>query len=100
MDGQERDVRLSDLPWHDGSLILCHNEQRDHYQGVETYLTANAWFQFQDPAARQQAIETEELWTLQWYPTTAIGFYAIGAPTLQALLVLARSLEAGKECPQ
>jgi hypothetical protein len=34
----------------------------------------------------QRAIATDELWTMQWYPETPVGFCVLHASTLAALL--------------
>ena len=83
------------FPQHACSLTLCHNPQRDYHQTVALYLDDDYTgdLTFVSAEARALAITTDELWTLQWYPVTAIGFYAIAAPTLEALLGYAQEVE-------
>jgi hypothetical protein len=40
---------------------------------------------------RQKAIMENSVWTVHWYPDTPIGFYCVGASTLEAALEYALS---------
>lgn len=79
------------LPEHKCGLYLEHNANRDYYETVEQYLQDNTQYQFRDDASRQTCIESNELWTLQWYPHTPVGFIAVAAASLDELLELANS---------
>lgn len=79
------------FPAHKCGLFLSHNEHRDYY------LTAAAWiaeqeateycvFSWVNPEQRQQAIDADEVWVLQWYPETPVGFHALAAADLDILL--------------
>lgn len=35
---------------------------------------------------KTKAIETNRMWTLQWYPDTPVGFYSVSASSLAVLL--------------
>ena len=35
---------------------------------------------------KQRAIETNRVWTIHWYPNTPVGFHALSASTLSAVL--------------
>lgn len=79
------------FPKHKCGLFLTHNEHKDYYQTVVQRLeTSEPDFVDDD---KQKCIETDELWELQWYPNTPIGFYHIGAPTLERLLELAATYD-------
>jgi hypothetical protein len=82
------------LPKHKCGLYLEHNANRDYYDSVEQYLEVNTHYQFKDDASRQACIDSNELWTLQWYPDTPVGFIAVAAPSLDELLELANSGES------
>lgn len=86
----------SRLPTHI-ALEIQHNSH------VLVGLTAKQWleqyddrdetgefFTWADAAAKQRAVETDEIWTMMWYPETIVGFYEIAAPTLDELLALAK----------
>ena len=35
---------------------------------------------------RRKAVATNSVWIIQWYPSTPVGFYAVGASTLEAAI--------------
>ena len=82
------------LPKHKCGLYLQHNVHRDDYYTASQYIKEHSGhYQWKDEQSKQAAIETDEIWTLQWYPDTPIGCYAIAAPTLDELLKMARLIE-------
>lgn len=47
------------------------------------------WFgaeDFTSPEARQKCIDTNSIWTAQWYPQTPVGFCTLHAPTFEELI--------------
>ena len=84
------------LPAHACGLYLTHNRHRDYYETVEELLAKVDHIddEWASPEARQRAIDTGELWELQWYPRTPIGSHSIMAPTLEELLAFAADIEA------
>jgi hypothetical protein len=87
----------AEFPPHNCGLYLEHNPNRDYSQSVAEWVAENndrELFVWKDDASRDRAIETNELWTLQWYPFTSIGFNAVAAPTLQDLLKWASEYKA------
>jgi len=85
---------IEKLPEHKCGLYLSHNEHRDYYEPVATWLenyeSMGGGPQWKDDEAKQRAIDTDECWVLQWYPETPIGCCQIAAPTLEEVLDLAR----------
>lgn len=83
------------LPPHKCALYLEHNDCRSVYQTVAQHLEELAsrsdgdMYQWQSDECKARAIATNEIWTLQWYPETPIGFNAVAAPTLEELLAFA-----------
>jgi hypothetical protein len=76
------------LPKHKCGLYLEHNPQKDVYETVAEW-AAHRDFDDSDWASleeRQKAIETNEVWTLRWYPNTPVGFCDMHAHSLEALL--------------
>ena len=77
------------------SLTLTHNEHANYYQTVaESIDQEDHGYRDDDwvsPEQRQKAIDTNECWTLQWYPDNPIGFYILLAADLSELLFAARS---------
>lgn len=87
------------LPEHKCGLYLKHNQHRDVYQSAVDWCKDNdadngvAAYDFASEEAKQRAIATDEIWTLQWYPNTPICCHMIAAPTLDELLSLAARYE-------
>ena len=87
------------LPRHKASLHMTHNEHKLYYQTVASSIargdhgyTDNCWVSQEQ---KQKAIDTDECWTLQWYPDTPVGFCILSAADLDALLDAAKKLEKG-----
>ncbi len=78
------------LPPHKCGLFLTHNEHKDCYETAEQFIEEQKQRQcqanFENEEMEKKSIETNEIWELQWYPDTPIGFYDIFAPTLEDLL--------------
>jgi len=83
------------LPPHKAGLFLEHNVHKNYYNTAKEAIFQQREQEigphWKDEEAVQRAIETNEIWTLQWYPETSIGFCQVAAPTLQELLELANS---------
>tara|TARA_R110001583_G_scaffold34551_2_gene115900 strand:+ start:4189 stop:4455 length:267 start_codon:yes stop_codon:yes gene_type:complete len=80
---------LAVFPAHKAGLSLEHNQHKTLYEKPEDWIADNEWCDWESEEAKQQAIDTGEIWTLQWYPETPVGFCAVAAPTLEELLRLA-----------
>lgn len=83
------------FPAHKCGLYLTHNQHRDVYEKVADKINDDdgpsiIW---KDDEAKARAIDTDELWELQWYPETPISFYVVAAPTLEECLALAQHIE-------
>ena len=70
------------LPEHKCGLYLNHNEHRDVYETVEEYYEAEDFISLEE---RNKSIAEDNVWVLQWYPNTPIGFNRIAASTLEAI---------------
>lgn len=81
------------MPEHACSLTLVHNDHKDYYQSVADYIEDNDHFDWPSDTEKQKAVDTNELWTLQWYPRIPASFNAVAAATLEALLKFANSNE-------
>lgn len=76
------------FPDHKCSLTLTHNQHKDYYQSVISYLSDRE-IPLDDWVSEEQwekAIETDSMWELQWYPDTPIGFIRLFACDLDVLL--------------
>ena len=84
---------LRNLPEHKCSLSIEHH--KNSYETVEEYINRKDFYKFSSEEAKAKCIETDELWTMVWYPNAPIGFInAIAAPTLIDLLLFATSLNS------
>lgn len=86
------------FPEHKAGLTLTHNDHRGVYQSVEDWdadqqrgSDGGAWYEWVSDEERQRAIESDSVWTLQWYPDTPVGFFALAASDLNVLLDAASS---------
>lgn len=87
------------LPKHKATLYLTHNEHKSDYQSVKQRIE-HEHFSLDDDCFvsdedKQKCIDTDELWELQWYPDTPIGFYKVCGSSLQ--VVLEKAMELDKE---
>lgn len=80
------------LPKHI-NLTIEHNPHASHYLTAEEYLDEDLKDFASDiaPADRAAMIATGEIWEIQWYPDTPIGFYVVAAATLERALELANA---------
>ena len=75
------------FPKHNISMTLTHNEHKNYYKTVKELIDGSSGFyNFENENYKKISIDTDEIWTLQWYPDTSIGFYSVAAPTLADLL--------------
>ena len=88
------DALVSLLPAHKCGLYIEHNAHLDVYQTVGERIEEwkdreSSGPDWESEEAKARAIATNELWTIQWYPNTPVGFNWIAAPTLAELLTFA-----------
>ena len=81
------------LPRHEASLIIEHQPHKAVYETVEGWIEEPFSYSWPSEAEKQKAIDTNQVWTLQWYPDTPVGFYCVAAASLEAALKHARAIE-------
>lgn len=82
------------FPRHKASLHLTHNQHKAYYETIEEYQGNFDWEDdWVSDEQRKKALETQELWELQWYPDTPIGSYKIMGADLDAVLSKALEIE-------
>lgn len=73
-------------PPHQVTMHVEHNLHLSYYETIETALMGgNPIYHrddFPDEAEVAKAIETGNVWTIQWYPDTPVGFCRVSAATL------------------
>lgn len=79
-----------EFPKHEASLHLTHNQHKAYYRTVQQSIDDDdhgyqddCWISEKE---KQKAIETNDCWSLQWYPRTPNGFCMLSAYSLTALL--------------
>lgn len=78
---------LPTFPPHKCGLSLTHNDHRNVYETLTDYVAnRDLSGDFASAEAMQRAIDTDEIWKLQWYPETPIGSQLVVAPTLAEVL--------------
>lgn len=78
------------FPEYKASMTLTHNDHKSYYESPENWIEEHAdWCDWENTEAKQRAIDTDSIWTIQWYPDTPIGFICVAAPTLEEALHLA-----------
>lgn len=83
------------FPQHKCGLMIQHNEHKSFYMTAKEQIdqwgeNGPAW---ESEELKQKSVETDEVWMMQWYPQTPVGFYQIAAPTIEDLLRFAKSYE-------
>lgn len=80
------------LPKHSCGLYLTHNEYKDYYQDIKDAVRdldeQDCWISKEE---RQRCLDTGEVWELQWYPDTPVGFCKVIGSTLEVVLEAAQS---------
>jgi hypothetical protein len=81
------------FPAHKASMHLTHNDHLSVYETVKDRIERNSWYEdgWVSEEQKAKAIETNELWELQWYPETPVGFCKLFAADLDVLLAAANA---------
>ena len=85
------------LPPHKCGLFLTHNEHKNYYETVairiqDGCIADRGWVSEEE---KQRAIDTDELWELQWYPDTPNGSYTLVASSLDAIRSALKTMTRG-----
>lgn len=76
---------LALLPAYPAGCFLEHNDHRNNYMDVDEYTSDDDDDDWVSPESRALAIETNEMWSIQWYPESPEGFCIKRAHSLAAL---------------
>ncbi len=71
---------------------MSHNGHKNYYESAHVYIQGRLDKCFESEDAKKRAIETDEIWELQWYPETPIGFHIVAAPTFDECIDYANRL--------
>ena len=80
-----------------GEHTILHIDLNQHKASYVTTeeAVANDEYDWVSEDEKQKAIDTDSIWTIQWYPDTPIGFYTLAASSLET--VINAALGEGKE---
>jgi len=78
-------------------MHITHNDHTTSYQTVaESLAEGFEWGpkpdDFESPEHMQRCIDTNELWEIQWYPDTPVGFCKVYGPTFEETLAFANKV--------
>jgi hypothetical protein len=75
------------FPAHKASMHISHNDHLSVYETVEVWLSDRQDHpeEWRSPEDRAKCIATNEIWDLQWYPDTPVGFCKRYASTFEGL---------------
>ena len=74
------------FPKHEASMSLNHNEHKACYDPIAAYISELPFHEWATPTSKARCIETDEIWELQWYPNTPVGFCTMYGATLEEVL--------------
>lgn len=77
------------FPKHKASMHITHNDHKSSYETAEDWILCNDDNHYADWISAEEkakALETDSIWTLQWYPETPIGFCCVAASSFEALM--------------
>ena len=90
-------AKQMNFPAHKGAMYITHNDHKSAYQPLGEWIEdQNDRFEFENDEAKARCLATDELWELQWYPETPVGFYSVAAPTFEEAVAFANAAIAGK----
>lgn len=78
---------MVNFPAHKSSMLVEHNGHKVNYETVADHLSFSQehpgeWRSHED---RAKAIAADDIWMLQWYPETPVGFHRRYASTFEGL---------------
>ncbi len=78
------------LPPHKAGLTISHNEHKNYYESIADYVEDRV-DTFPNHDEYQKCVDANEIWEIQWYPETPVGFYRVAASTLELALEYANA---------
>lgn len=84
---------LSILPKHKAGLSIEHDQHKNVYETIEIYIEMfdeEDWISLED---KQKCIDSDEIWEIQWYRDTPIGFFRVVGSSLELILKQARTVD-------
>jgi hypothetical protein len=75
------------MPPHKAAATITHNQHLCYLQSVADYAAELYWI---SEESRADAIARNEVWEIQWYPDSSVGFCRIAASTWSDLVAYLR----------
>lgn len=82
-----------DFPEHKGGLYITHQPHLANYETPEEWAEDNDRRGYSDWVSDEQrdlAMTTGQIWVVQWYPNTPVGFTALCGADLESVLTAAK----------
>jgi len=82
------------FPKHNRGLIITHNDHKNNYITFEQIIAVYERYELDDFVSQEdmiKCIETDDVWIIQWYPNTTVGFHTVCASTFE--LALKKAME-------
>lgn len=74
------------FPKHKASLHINHNQHKAYYMKIEDYIAEKEKDdQIEFKEIFDKCIEKDEIWEMQVYPLTPVGFYTVYSDTFEGL---------------
>ena len=77
------------------NMTIEHQPHAAYYESVEDWLAKSKREDHVDvlPEDAAEMLKTGDVWVIQWYPNTPVGFRVVAAATLERALELANASE-------
>lgn len=94
-------ITVESLPRHAASLTITHNDHKDCYRtaaqqfaeweerGHTPNMRAGDW--------KERMIEADEIWEVQWYANSPVGFCNVAAPSLEEAVEFAKEIQDAED---
>lgn len=76
------------------SMTISCNDHLNGYATAAQEIPGSGWYDddsFVSSEEKQRCIETNTIWTLQWYPETPVGFFKLHASSFAAIVAHLKS---------
>jgi hypothetical protein len=76
------------------TMSIHHNDHKNVYESILQFIERNEWLR--ECITKEDliiCIEKDELWEIQWYPTTPISFNKVMSFSLERCLELVNEIE-------
>lgn len=87
-------MREEQLPKHEASLHITHNQHKAYYMPIADYIAEEKIDddEWSTPDSKERCIAGDTIWEIQWYPNTPVGFNKMYGATLEELIKAANEV--------